>query len=106
MVLIGSDFADGLGETHTVTSIEFFEGCVELHWNPDEPGEFEYLHPGERVRRPAPKVLDADGVEIREKCDVWWICEGDFCFKAGGDGDNGELILAYLDEWFALAGDA
>lgn len=25
-----------------------------------------------------------------------------FCFKAGGDGDNGELILAYLDEWFAL----
>ena len=29
-----------------------------------------------------------------------------FCFKAGGDGDNGELILAYLDEWFALAGDA
>ena len=26
-----------------------------------------------------------------------------FCFKAGGDGDNGELILAYLDEWFALA---
>lgn len=23
-----------------------------------------------------------------------------FCFKAGGDGDNGELLLAYLDEWF------
>ena len=23
------------------------------------------------------KVLDADGVEIREKRDVWWICEGD-----------------------------
>lgn len=32
---------------------------------------------GTRVKRPAPKVLDADGVEIREKCDVWWICEGD-----------------------------
>ena len=32
---------------------------------------------GERVKRPAPKVLDADGVEIREKRDVWWICEGD-----------------------------
>ena len=77
MVFVGSDFADGLGETHTVTSVEFFDGCVELHWNPDEPGEFEYLHPGVRVRRPAPKVLDADGVEIREKCDVWWICEGD-----------------------------
>lgn len=24
-----------------------------------------------------------------------------FCFKAGGDGDNGELILSYLDEWFS-----
>ena len=24
-----------------------------------------------------PKVLDADGVEIREKRDAWWICEGD-----------------------------
>ena len=37
------------------------------------------FHPdkGERVKRPAPKVLDADGVEIREKRDVWWICEGD-----------------------------
>ena len=27
-----------------------------------------------------------------------------FCLKAGGDGDDGELILAYLDERFALAG--
>lgn len=25
-----------------------------------------------------------------------------FCFKSGGDGDNGELILAYLDEFFAM----
>ena len=32
---------------------------------------------GVAVKRPAPKVLDADGVEIREKRDVWWICEGD-----------------------------
>ena len=32
---------------------------------------------GEHVNRPAPKVFDTDGVEIREKGDVWWICEGD-----------------------------
>lgn len=25
-----------------------------------------------------------------------------FCFKSGGDGDNGELILAYLDEYFKI----
>ena len=37
------------------------------------------FHPdkGERVKRPAPKVLDADGAEILEKRDAWWICEGD-----------------------------
>ena len=35
------------------------------------------MPPGDRVKRPAPKVLDADGAEIREKRDVWWICEGD-----------------------------
>ena len=76
MVFVGSDFADGLGETHTVTSVEFFDGCVELHWNPDEPGEFEYLHPGERVRRPAPKVLDADGAEIHVGDTVWDVEDG------------------------------
>ena len=38
---------------------------------------FRAYSKGERVKRPAPKVLDADGAEIREKCDVWWICEGD-----------------------------
>ena len=78
MVFVGSDFADGLGETHTVTSVEFFDGCVELHWNPDEPGEFEYLHPGERVRRPAPKVLDADGAEIRVGDTVYRVGKSTF----------------------------
>lgn len=38
---------------------------------------FRAYSKGERVNRPAPKVLDADGVKICEKCDVWWICEGD-----------------------------
>ena len=71
MVLIGSDFADWLGETHTVTSIEFFEDGVSLRWNPDEPEEFAWLSSGERVRRPAPKVLDADGEEIRVGDSVW-----------------------------------
>ena len=80
MVFVGSDFADGLGETHTVTSVEFFDGCVELHWNPDEPGEFEYLHPGERVRRPVRMALDADGVETCEG-DTVYLLPGEWCDK-------------------------
>ena len=37
------------------------------------------FHPdkGERVKRPAPKVLDAEGNRIEPAMDVWWICEGD-----------------------------
>ena len=45
--------------------------------------EWDFVRPSDpkyrpdKVEPPAPKVLDADGVEIREKRDVWWICEGD-----------------------------
>jgi len=24
-----------------------------------------------------------------------------FCFKSGGDGDNGELLMDYFDDYFA-----
>ena len=100
MVFVGSDFADGLGETHTVTSVEFFDGCVELHWNPDEPGEFEYLHPGERVRRPASKVLDADGVEIRVGDTVWGTRESKsgtvvYAYPPGDDGQPSVKVGAF-----------
>ena len=43
----------------------------------DRDGGVTSIDFGERVRRPAPKVLDADGVEIREQRDAWWICDGD-----------------------------
>lgn len=56
-------------------------------WEQDEGDNFGYewdfMRPSDTTYRPdkaespAPKVLDADGVEILEKCDVWWICEGD-----------------------------
>ena len=62
-----------------VNSIELQDGGYFILHAAD--GAEDWIHPqyfpGERVKRPAPKVLDADGVEIREKGDVWWICEGD-----------------------------
>ena len=61
-VLLGSVMADELGEAHEVTSIEFFEDGILLRRNPDEPEECVWIKPGERVKRPAPKVLDADGI--------------------------------------------
>ncbi|HET8689734.1 MAG TPA: hypothetical protein VFM18_24270 [Methanosarcina sp.] len=29
-------------------------------------------------------------------------CGDSFCFKSGGDGDNGETLMYLLDCWFAL----
>ena len=59
-VKYGDEFADGLGNTRKCQSVELLgedDGvCV---WQ------------GERVKRPAPKVLDADGVEIHEGDEVW-----------------------------------
>ena len=51
------------------------EGFGDL--NDDTRRSLEGMAYGTRVKRPAPKVLDADGAEIREKRDVWWICWGD-----------------------------
>lgn len=76
-ILVGADFVDELDRVHTVTSIRFLGGEVALHWNPEEPEECMWILPGERVRRPVRMALDADGEEIREKRDAWWICEGD-----------------------------
>ena len=58
-----------------------------------------WYEPGERIKRPAPKVLDADGVEIRVGDTVWHVETGEQCkvvevysksvsvdFRVDGDG--------------------
>ena len=86
MVLLGSVMADELGEAHEVTSIEFFEDGVAIRWNPSEPEEFVWLKPGERVKRPATKVLDADGAEIRVVDKVWGTNGGAYRVTSAHDG--------------------
>lgn len=51
----------------SVIAVEFFDGSITLS------SDFDHLHLsfGERVKRPAPKVLDADGVEIKAGDTVW-----------------------------------
>ena len=49
------------GEPREACAFEF-DGETSVYWG---IGEYVSLKPGERVKRPAPKVLDADGVEIR-----------------------------------------
>lgn len=71
-VRIGDEYADTFG-ANTVATIEFGDGYSAI--NPNTPGgyvvgKFEGAH-GRYVPRPAPKVLDADGVEIRVGDEVW-----------------------------------
>lgn len=62
------------GEADMVEAVQLW-----IHGRPVIYGDggSQQLDKGERVKRPAPKVLDAGGSEIREKRDAWWICEGD-----------------------------
>lgn len=78
-VRIGDEAPFGSDGRMVVTGIELVEGGFVLHGRDggiERPCQTGYKV-GVRVKRPAPKVLDADGVEILEKRDAWWICEGD-----------------------------
>ena len=77
-VRFGDEFADGLGNTRKCQSIELLGGddgvCdAAIRWGEhDDEFLLVCVWQGERVKRPAPKVLDADGVEIRQGDTVWF----------------------------------
>ena len=75
-VPIGGEFMGKDGKTYTAKQIQFIGKWFSLYDFCDRKPQFNGFY-GERVKRPEPKVLDADGEEIREKRDVWCICEGD-----------------------------
>ena len=68
--VVGSDY----GERIHVDAVKFHANGFTLH---DKNGFDKWYESDDRFERPTPKVLDADGAEICEKRDVWWICEGD-----------------------------
>ena len=48
--------------------------CAEADHDSGKVENFVRVFPGERVKRPTPKVLDADGAEIREGDTVYGFC--------------------------------
>ena len=89
-VCIGSEI-DWRDEGGVVNSIELQDvGYFVLH---AADGADDWIHPqyfpGERVKRPA-KVLDADGIEIREG-DMVWDTSGRRQFKVLGFGSDAKL---------------
>ena len=67
------------GGEFEVRSIEFRDGAAYLREGFRTEG-IVIVRPGERVKRPAPKVLDADGVEIRRGDTVYEIETGERYF--------------------------
>ena len=68
-VKFGDAFRDHQGNTRSVLNVKMWqEGGFEIGTG---QGSYDWYECGERVKRPAPKVLDADGVEIRVGDTVW-----------------------------------
>lgn len=68
-VMIGDRFIDHKANERTVRSVIVNNDGVELR---TFDGTFDWHETGERVKRHAPKVLDADGVEIKVGDTVWF----------------------------------
>lgn len=67
-VWFGDAYIDTGGDDEEIEKIEFNGKHIYIA---GLEGFYTRLNPGERVKRPAPKVLDADGVEIKVGDTVW-----------------------------------
>lgn len=75
LVNLGDRYECWCGKTHVVSSVSVRKGCSVINAS-DKAHKFivsdgPLTSHGKRVKRPAPKVYDADGVEIREGDRVW-----------------------------------
>ena len=61
-VMVGDAYIDGSGDCNIVVAVRIDSECADLVGS---DGFLSGFKPGECVERPAPKALDADGVEIK-----------------------------------------
>lgn len=86
-VMIG-DGVDGLGGE--IIEVYIAENAAAI-WN--NFASHMHLEPGERVKRPAPEVLDADGVLIKADDTVWHEDGSELHVIGFGDVQDGETML-------------
>lgn len=86
-VMIG-DGVDGLGGE--IIEVYIAENAAAI-WN--NFGHHMHLRLGERVNRPAPEVLDADGVLIKAGDTVWHEDGSELHVIGFGDAQDGETML-------------
>lgn len=89
-VQLGDSYIDTDEDENEVMAIEFNNSCADLI---GVEGYRTGVEPFERVKRPAPKVLDADGVEIKVGDTVWH--EDGTMLRVDGFGgiEDGETIV-------------
>lgn len=115
-VRLGDAYIDTGGDDEEVEKIEFNGKHIYIA---GLEGFYTRLNPGERVKRPAPKVLDADGVEIKVGDTVWhaygseWLVEelnryGVRCFDGAKRRTFSPTFLTHNrpDSWKRLEEDA
>lgn len=86
-VMIG-DEVDGLGGE--IIEVYITENEVAI-WN--NSANHMHLSPGERVKRPAPEVLDADGMPIKVDDTVWHEDGSELHVIGFGGAQDGETML-------------
>lgn len=86
-VMIG-DGVDGLGGE--IIEVYIAENAADI-WN--NAANHMHLRPGERVKRPAPDVLDADGVLIKVGDTVWHEDGSELHVIGFGGVQDGETML-------------
>lgn len=91
-VMIGDEATNNKNQRFTVKRIEFRHGKWMLN---DSVTEGHYLNgkSGKRVKRPAPKALDADGMEIKVGDTVWHEDGSELHVIGFGDVQDGETML-------------
>lgn len=73
-VRFGDAFRDHQGNARSVLTVKMWqEGGFEIGTG---QGTYDWHSAGERVKRPMPKALDADGAEIRARDHVWHVETG------------------------------
>ena len=94
-VMVGDAYVDTDGDDNIVAAVRFDRGCADLV---GAEGFYTGFDPGERVKRPEPKVVDADGVEIKVGDTVWH--HSGFAHGVVTSIDAGSLMntTRYVDE--------
>lgn len=87
-IKFGEEWLDGAGKPHTLHCVEFrCMGANVIMGGPDGDSISYNLWPGERVKRPDPEVLGADGLPIKVGETVYALQGEDPLIVSGYDGE-------------------